>query len=253
MSSISPPYSPFQAPLLFFQKRQMLSSNQSLLQNSSQIGDSFIKFSGESSDTESKGTEAAKKRAQKAYIQASYQPEFQTEFQHVLDRAKAQIEKQQTGTNKGITLLDIDETVLDNRGFYFESPLPKAEDAWSWFDKGAAPAIQLGKEFVEWHESKNYPYVYLTARREKHRRATEQALCNGGLIGPNCLGIYFRPNDSGASRASHGPFKEVYRKQIEEKHGPIIACIGDQPSDMTGKAEKDFLLPSATYPWDKPA
>lgn len=135
---------------------------------------------------------------------------------------------------------DIDETVLDNSGYFRKY---KDWDHWDkWLDDACSPAIKPTAELLAWARKNGIAIFFITGRREKDRMPTIRNLIRAGLVYD---GLYLRGNNDESNASS---MKSKYRQEIENMGYKIIVCIGDQYSDLAGgHAEDCQKLPNKIY------
>lgn len=179
-------------------------------------------------------------------------PAFRQEFANTLQKARRHIAEQIAQKQPGFVVLDIDETTLDNRGyfrdparqFYKKAPgLASISATWrQWVQQANIPVIPDTKQFIDWLNQQKIPYCFLTGIQETLSAASIQNLKNVGVWGAQCLGAFYKPDPwVGSTRQ----FKVVFRDLLEKRFKlPILASLGDRPSDMTAFPEKNFLLPN---------
>ncbi len=194
------------------------------------------------------GTFTRKERIER-HLARTHTPAFQKAYVDTYQNARRTLETHLQQGNKGFVVLDIDETVLDNRE-YFSSPhyyqkasgFPSIAQTWAeWVNKKQIPVIPVAKRFIDWLNTRQIPYVFLTGIRENLKNSSVENLRQVGLWGRSCLGAFYKPADFPGHTAA---FKQVKRPELEQRFRlPILASIGDQPGDMTGDSARDFLLP----------
>ncbi len=170
---------------------------------------------------------------------------FRTRFHDVYREAKTYLSNNQREIKRynGAIVMDLDETVMDNRLYYvvhkqFDQTL------WDqWVDLAEAPVIPESLEFINWAKRKKIPIFFVSGRKEFQRNITEKNLVLEGIKG--IRGMYLKPDDYKKDSASD--FKQDARKDIESKGYKVMAVIGDQVSDLEGKDGRDFKLPNPIY------
>lgn len=178
-------------------------------------------------------------------LKESYTPQHEARFQKILDNAKNYIntdfEKNGLKGNEAI-VFDVDETVLDNREYYFTSGEYDTNKWNDWMDKGKAPGLKPTVELMKDLQARGYKIVLITGRREAYK---EQTIANLQQEGIPFDEIYCKPDDYNIPTAS--TFKSDTRKMLEEQKGyRIIANIGDQMSDLQD-SQAGFKLPNPIY------
>ncbi len=139
-------------------------------------------------------------------------------------------------------ILDIDETALSNwdemsrAGFAYDK---KAFD--EWVDSAEAPAIPGTLRLYREAKRLGVSVFFLTGRSESQRRATERNLEGQGYTGWS--GLILRSKDEAALTAQ--AFKSARRVALESKGYELVLNVGDQWSDLKGKAPAEY---SVKYP-----
>ncbi|MEW5820952.1 MAG: HAD family acid phosphatase [Cyanobacteriota bacterium] len=178
-------------------------------------------------------------------LKESYTHQHEARFQKILDNAKNHINNDfsKNGvTGNEVIVFDIDETVLDNREYYFTSGEYDTNKWNSWMDKAKAPGLKPTVELMKELKAKGYKIALVTGRRETYKQQTIDNLQKEGIPFDE---IYCKPDDYNIPTAS--TFKTDTRKMLEEQKGyRIIANIGDQMSDIQG-SEVGFKLPNPIY------
>jgi predicted secreted acid phosphatase len=191
-------------------------------------------------------------------LQYTRTQEFQKQLQSELDQAKEYIETRVRKGEKGFVVLDVDDTVLDHRGFYEgpyqEPPYGEFYSKWDkWVHDKKAPVLAAAKPLVEWLNKKRIPFVYITGRVEAQREATMQNLIQADLLGDSFKGLYCKP-DKWWEQTTAEHKKRVIERLEQETRQKAIASIGDRVDDMVlNEAERNFKLSSSIFypPRDK--
>ncbi len=152
---------------------------------------------------------------------------------------------------QGIVLFDIDETTLNlaplfyliTTGYEPQQGFVIDRDKMSDIYDANPQAFPETKAYIEWLKSQNIPYCFLSARSQKNLSQIQTLLAQNNLLGPQMKGIILRDNDR-YPRALQGQFKTDLRDSLKQQYGAIVACIGDQPHDLTGDPKIDVLLPN---------
>lgn len=171
---------------------------------------------------------------------------FRNELQTVLNNAYEYIKDQPVSYfNRAgaAVVLDLDETVMDNRAYYliYGEYDPKR---WAeWETKEEAPGIPETLDFIRWLNNRGYSVYFISGRREANREHTVNNLKKMGIT--DYAGLYLKPDDYNKDSASN--YKVEARKDIEAKGHKILATIGDQNSDISGGYGKGFKLPNSIY------
>ncbi len=176
---------------------------------------------------------------------------FRHKFKAVLIDAQDYLKKQKsfTGTEsepkpfKGAVVLDLDETVLDNRAYFI---IHKRYDAtlWNqWMRRGEAPVLPEALEFIQWLQAEDFRVYFVTGRPERFRKVTIENLERVGIT--QFDGLYMKPDVYNHSSARH--FKIDARSEIESQGTPVLIILGDQESDLRGGHGVGFKLPNPIY------
>lgn len=170
--------------------------------------------------------DTAKKQVQHYY--ESGQHEFDCE--EVIDDAIKQLEKIKLDENS-MVVFDIDETALSNYVHTKEIGFGFIMSLWNeWMLKADAQAIPQTKRFYNWLIDRNVHVVFVTGRHEEVREATLKNLKTQGYTKYDTL-IMRQPNELKIPAVS---FKSLKREELSNKGYNIVACIGDQWSDLAG-------------------
>ncbi len=141
-------------------------------------------------------------------------------------------------------VFDLDDTLLRNLPTLLAHDFAYDPPAWSkWVQAGDAPAMAPVREVYRTACRLGLAVVFLTARRESERAATQRNLRAIGC--DRYEELICEPDDS---PLESGPFKLGERRRLRRAGYVIIANLGDQPSDfLGGEAERDFKLPNPFY------
>jgi len=185
------------------------------------------------------------------HIALTETPEFKKPYRDTILKAWKYIRQQHKSGQQGFVIFDIDEVTLDNRG-YFADPksiyykkapgLQSIKETWAkWVQQSFCPAIPITKRLINYLNAKGIYYCFLTGIDEDLKPHSVKNLQQTGVIGPSCLGAFYKPTSwQGSTRA----FKKEKRHELEKQFGlSVMASIGDRPGDMTDNPEKNFLLP----------
>lgn len=164
---------------------------------------------------------------------------------HAYIIAKALVYQHDKSKPKLAIVLDIDETSLSNYDTMVKRDFVGPYDVIHQEILAAnataiEPMLALYRDALK-HGIKVF---FVTGRRESERAATETNLINVGFT--EWSGLYTRPEIY--EPQSIIPFKSKARADISQQGYTIIACIGDQYSDIKGGyMEKGFKLPNPYY------
>lgn len=177
--------------------------------------------------------------------------EFQTQLKAEVSKAQKFIDEQVKKGKKGFVVLDIDETVLDHRGFY-EGPYKQMKQSdfytkWDeWIQQKKAPALPATKPLIDWLNQLKIPYVFVTGRIEAQREVTLQNLKQAKVIGDSFKGLYCKPNAWWEQTTAEHK-KRVVCQIEQETQQEAIASIGDREADMMLDDPRNFRLSSSVY------
>jgi hypothetical protein len=141
-------------------------------------------------------------------------------------------------------VFDVDDTLLSGWPYIVENDFGWTESTWqAWIDAANAPVIEPVREVYRKARRLGVDVIFLTARSEHDRKATEKNLhaveCGDYAV------LICKPNGLKTMAAT---FKTAERKRLVGEGRVIIAMIGDQESDLAGGfAERMFKLPNPFY------
>lgn len=149
------------------------------------------------------------------------------------------------GTDQRLALvMDLDDTLLRNADHILAHDFGYEPAVWdAWVQAAQAPALEPVRELHRTARRLGLAVVYLTARRERERAASERNLRAVGC--GDFERLICRPDDS---PLESGAFKRGARERLAADGFVIIANVGDQVSDFVGGgAEREFKLPNPFY------
>jgi len=169
--------------------------------------------------------------AAKNAVQAYYESgAFGRECSRIIDDAIDQID----GINlsgKSAVVFDIDETALSNYEYTKEIGFGYVYKLWNeWQQKGIAPAIKDTKRFYDYLVLKNIHVIFITGRYAEVGEATKRNLIEQGYVKFDTLII----RSDSERKILAAEWKAAKREELVSKGYNIIACIGDQWSDLVG-------------------
>ncbi|TSA30380.1 MAG: hypothetical protein D4R68_00865 [Ignavibacteriales bacterium] len=169
--------------------------------------------------------------AAKNAVQAYYESgAFDRECSRIIDDAIDQID----GINlsgKSAVVFDIDETALSNYEYTKEIGFGYVYKLWNeWQQKGIAPAIKDTKRFYDYLVLKNIHVIFITGRYAEVGEATKRNLIEQGYVKFDTLII----RSDSERKILAAEWKAAKREELVSKGYNIIACIGDQWSDLVG-------------------
>lgn len=176
--------------------------------------------------------------------------EYKQQIDAVVERARKFCEPY-VGQPKVAIVVDVDETVLDNREELRRSDsevtadTPASWDAASfdrWVREARAPQIKQTGDFVRWAKEHHFAVFVITGRQSTQQSSTEANLIREGIPFDE---VFTRP------LGNTGPaedFKTDYRRLIESRGYKIVCSIGDQESDLYGLHALDCeKMPNQMY------
>ena len=156
--------------------------------------------------------------------------QFDTECKDVYDDAIRQIEKLSLPQNAAV-VFDVDETVLSNYNSTKSIGFGYVQNIWhNDILRADEPAIPQTKVFYDWLISKNIKIIFLTGRYQEICEATKKNLIAKGFSQFDTLIV----RNSDEMKMPAAEFKIQKRDELVKKGYAIIACVGDQWSDLEG-------------------
>ncbi|MBX9572401.1 MAG: HAD family acid phosphatase [Candidatus Obscuribacterales bacterium] len=190
---------------------------------------------------EIKAPAVAPKDDEKAGLAYSKTAEYRKEFDKAIKDAKAACTPH-IGEQYVAIVSDIDETLLDNRGFFESHPEFKWSDFFGYIAEAKAPTLKKTADFLAWARKNGFAIFLVTGRSEKDRPGTILNLVRQGVAFD---GLYMRPN---GDRSKAAEMKTKHRKAIQDMGFQIVVNIGDQFSDLEGGLSVDCeKLPNKMY------
>lgn len=182
-------------------------------------------------------------------FQLPHQQQLATVYQQahtIVQNALSKAASQSTGW----VVLDLDETVLDNRAYFIFNGAYQPLLWKQWIETGTAPAITGSLDFITFLRNKHIPFAFLSGRREAQRSNTLRNLTALGI--PTTVPVLLKPNNFPETKTAVA-FKQEHRCQLEEQSGvKILLLIGDQASDLVGDCRgiHQLKLPNPIYTVD---
>lgn len=168
-----------------------------------------------------------KEDVEKYYESGRYGLEVREIVEDVLDELK----KAPSVVNPTV-VFDIDETTLSNYKYIKQISFGYKHSDWEkWMSKSQSEAILQIKYLYDYLVEHNYKIVFLTARGENQYNATYKNLVNEGYTQIDTL--ICRPLKS--PKLPSAVYKEREREKLAEAGYNIVACVGDQESDIIGE------------------
>ncbi|MFA7418788.1 MAG: HAD family acid phosphatase [Melioribacteraceae bacterium] len=133
---------------------------------------------------------------------------------------------------KAIAIFDVDDTALSNYESSKQIGFGYVPSHWiASMESGEAKAVPQTKRFYDWLISKNIKVIFLTGRNPEAFTPTKKNLLNRGYAKFDTLIV----RAEAEKKLPASSWKETVRKQLTQKGYKIIACIGDQWSDLSGE------------------
>lgn len=137
---------------------------------------------------------------------------------------------------------DIDETLIDNRGYFVNNKEFEWSAFFAFIDRADAPSLKDTADFLAYARKRGLAIFLITGRPEKCRASTIKNLVHNDIAYD---GLYMRPDKN---REPAAEVKSRIRKEIEDMGFTIVVNIGDQVSDLKGgHAEDCQKLPNRLY------
>jgi predicted secreted acid phosphatase len=173
-------------------------------------------------------------------VDKSYSPKETKKFSEIIAKARKYAENNYV--ENAAIVLDVDETLLDNRKYYALYDYYNDRDWDKWIQSEDAIPHEETKDLVLWAKDLGYKIILITGRLESQREATENNLKRFDIPFDQ---LHMRPDNMDISQMSD--YKLNIRKKLTEKGLNIIVNIGDQKSDIRGGFGKGFKLPNSIY------
>lgn len=150
-----------------------------------------------------------------------------------------------SATGKPAVIFDIDETVLSNYSYLKSVDFGYISEDWDrWVMEGKAEAIGPALDFYKRLTAKGFHIIFITGRNNGQYSSTYKNLVNAGFKKFDTLIV--RQNKGANVKA--GETKEAERVKLSKAGYTVIACVGDQWSDMQGAyTGKKIKLPNYIY------
>ena len=156
--------------------------------------------------------------------------QFDAECKDVYDDAVKQIERLSLPKNAAV-VFDVDETVISNYNSTKSIGFGYVREVWhNEILRAEEPAIPQTKIFYDWLVSKNIKVIFLTGRYPEIFEATKKNLIAKGFSQFDTLIV----RNADEIKMSAVNYKIQKREEIIKKGYNIIACVGDQWSDLEG-------------------
>ena len=152
------------------------------------------------------------------------------EAREIIEDALEQIKNAPSVKNPTV-VFDVDETTLSNYKYIKKISFGYIHSDWEkWMLKEQGEAILQTKYLYDYLVEHSYKVVFLTARSEEQYNATYKNLVDEGYTQIDTL--ICKPLKY--PKVTSAVFKERERKKLTESGFNIVACVGDQETDISG-------------------
>jgi len=174
-------------------------------------------------------------------------PEYFAEMEPVAREAAAFIAEraaQRAGGERLAVVIDIDETALSNFPHIREMDFAYRDDHWdAWLLEARCPPIEPVLEIHRTARANGVAVFFLSGRKELTRKATARNLLGTGFSGFEAMIL-----KADESTEPTSEFKARERARLAAAGWTIIACVGDQESDLAGEhTGRAFKIPNPAY------
>ncbi|MFH0734696.1 MAG: HAD family acid phosphatase [bacterium] len=185
----------------------------------------------------------AKYNIKKYYEEGQYNKELNS----IVDLEIEYFEKYKTKPNDAV-VFDVDETVLDSYQYIKSIDYGYDFDLWNkWMDKAEALQIEPAKRLYNYFVQKGIKIIFLTGRSYYSCDATYKNLIN---VGFDKFDTLICRNKEEIKKSSL-EYKTYHRKELSQNGYNIIACVGDQETDLIGGyTGKTIKFPNYIYKID---
>jgi len=155
---------------------------------------------------------------------------YSREVEQIIDETLNELSKKKF-SEKTAVVFDVDDTVLSSYEYTLLLGFGFNYSTWiQWMHDEKLAAIPQVKKMYDWLLEKEVKIIFLTGRRAGECDATYKNLVKEGFTQFDTL--ICRPDQQFSMAASE--YKPAQRKALTEKGYKIIACFGDQWSDLNG-------------------
>ena len=170
---------------------------------------------------------------------AEIEPVARDAVEFIAERAAQRAEDEELAI-----VLDIDETSLSNYPHIRKMDFAFSDDHWdAWLLEARCPPILPVLEIHRAARAHGVAVFFLSGRKEFSRKATARNLEATGFGGFE--GLILKTDDSTEATSE---FKARERGKLADAGWTIIACVGDQESDLTGgNTGRTFKVPNPAY------
>lgn len=156
---------------------------------------------------------------------------YEREMSKIIEKAKRDISKIEIEENTA-AIFDVDDTVLGSYAYTKSIGFGYTPQTWhEWMVNGKPEAVPHMKEFIGWLTDKNIRVIFLTGRKDITFEATKKNLIRDGFAEFDTL-ICRSPENYKLKAVD---YKSTEREKLAAKGYKIIACFGDQESDLAGE------------------
>ena len=169
---------------------------------------------------------------------------YEKEVRGVVDQALRYF-KTHKRPAQSVVIFDVDDTLLSDYcsmkevGFGY---IPKLNH--EWILKASAYAVPHIRDLYDYIITHGYRVIIVSGRKENEREATIKNLRDRGFEGFDRLIL----REPGEERTTALEYKSRRRKELVNEGAHIIACVGDQWSDLQGgNTGHQVKIPNYTY------
>lgn len=186
----------------------------------------FVIACSSSEEMQLQNLDTAKKLVQNYYESG----QFDNECKNIFEDAVVQIEKLSLPNNAAV-IFDVDETALSNYNSTKSTGFGYVREIWhNGVLRAEEPAVPQTKIFYDWLVFKNIKIIFLTGRYQEVYEATKKNLITKGFSQFDTLIV----RDMNEMKIPAAEYKTQKREELVKKGYNIIACAGDQWSDLEG-------------------
>ena len=181
-----------------------------------------------------------KKHVEDYYENGSYDKEMN----NIIDNAINKLSNVELTEHSAI-VFDVDETLLSNIEHMKEMGYGYQPELWhEWVLKADANVISQTKRLYDWAVDNNVHVILITGRSADEYNATLKNLNDDGITVIDTL----ITRSAATQNATAVNYKEMERTLLTKNGYNIIACVGDQQSDIEGNyTGLKIKLPNYVY------
>lgn len=155
---------------------------------------------------------------------------YAEEVKQVIDETLDELAGVETDENSAV-VFDVDDTALSSYGYTSSIGFGFSYSTWKeYMTEGKLTAIPEVKKIYNWLIDKDVNVIFITGRQADEYDATYNNLVKEGYTTFDTLIV--RPAHE--SKIDAADYKPAQRKALTQKGYDIIACFGDQWSDLSG-------------------